>query len=279
MEQKTFESKIKPILLWMGTIVASVMAIAYVIVVFVLIEGFKAKTILNTSIFSLVTAVIGFCIMQMLKIQGQSFAKSSEENQKIIKQYSRKKTKDKKSHSLKYYWIKSGTSDLITKCLTLALTSVGMVYIMIEGNKDYSLLLLAGVNLLMFAGFGLISLVKAYDFYNESYVPYMLEKIEEAKIEEEREKAAEAKVDNCMEVAKTECVKERHDMDSVDSGNNILESGMDNSVVSIDDKSMVLDDNNINNNILGGTVHTSDSASISMDSNIKENINKEKEQC
>lgn len=210
MEQKTFENKIKPILLWMGTIVAAVMAIAYIIVVFVLIEGFKAKTILNTSIFSLVTAVIGFCIMQMLKVQGQSFAKSSEENQKIIKMYTRNKTKDKKSHSLKYYWLTSATSDLITKCLTLVLTSVGMIYIMIEGNKDYSLLLLAGVNLLMFAGFGLISLVKAYDFYNESYVPYMLEKIEEAE-NERKEKANKKEADkfiNCPTVSMDNAVKE-----------------------------------------------------------------------
>lgn len=229
MEQKTFENKIKPILLWMGTIVSAVMAIAYIIVVFVLIEGFKAKTILNTSIFSLVTAVIGFCIMQMLKIQGQSFAKSSEENQKIIKMYTRNKTKDKKSHSLKYYWLTSATSDLITKCLTLVLTSVGMIYIMIEGNKDYSLLLLAGVNLLMFAGFGLISLVKAYDFYNESYVPYMLEKIESA--------------------------------------------------ISLNSESVVLDNNNSSDSILGRTIYTSNCPTVSMDNAVKEIIQEEKEQC
>ena len=70
MNQSLFENKIKPILLWMGTIVSAIMAIAYIVVVFVLIEGFKVDTILNTTIFSIVTAIIGFCIMQMLKIQG-----------------------------------------------------------------------------------------------------------------------------------------------------------------------------------------------------------------
>ena len=184
MNQSIFENKIKPILLWMGTIVSAIMAIAYIVVVFVLIEGFKVDTILNTTIFSIVTAIIGFCIMQMLKIQGQSFAANIEENKKIYNKYVRSETKDKKAHSMKYYWIKSCIIDIITKCLTLAITSIGMVYIMIEGSKDYNLLLLAGVNLLMFAGFGLIGLTNSYDFYNDSYVPYMLEQI---KAREEQE--------------------------------------------------------------------------------------------
>lgn len=186
IKQETFESKIKPVLLWMGTIVASVMAIAYMIVVFVLIEGFKAESLLNTTIFSIITAVVGFCIMQMLKIQGQSFAANLEENLKISKQYNQTKTKDKKAKSMKYYWITSCLQDIIVKCLTLGLMSVGMVYIMIEGSKDYNLLMLAVVNLIMFAGFGLIALVKTYDFYNDSYVPYMLERIEETKKEQQQ---------------------------------------------------------------------------------------------
>lgn len=204
MKQEVFENKIKPALLWMGTIVACVMAVAYIVIVFVLIEGFKASTLLNTTLFSIVTAVIGFCIMQMLKIQGQSFAANLDENIKISKQYYGTKTKDKKSHSMTYYWIKSGLMDVLTRCLTLGLMSVGMIYIIIEGTKDYSLLFLAGVNLLMFAGFGLIGLVKTYDFYNDSFVPYMLEKIEEA-----RELEEEAK--RLMELAKEESNKQAND--------------------------------------------------------------------
>lgn len=174
-----FESKIKPLLTYIGTIIAIVMAIAYVIVVFVLIKGFKAETILNTSIFSFVTAVIGFCIMQMLKVQGKSFAESIEENKVVLKKFTRLKTKERKLHTMKYFWVTSGLSDVLSRCLTLGIMSVGMVYIMIEGSNDYSLLLLAMVNLLMFAGFGLLSMVAAYDFYNNEYVPYMLEKIKE----------------------------------------------------------------------------------------------------
>ena len=173
-----FEKHVKPILIWIGTIVSAIMAVAYIIVVFVLIQGFKVDTILNTTVFSLVTAIVGFCIMQMLKVQGQAFAANTEENKKLVKEYTKTfSIKNKKAHSMRYYWLKSGAVDILTKCLTLAITSIGMVYIMIEGSQDYNLLLLALVNLLMFAGFGLIGMVSTYDFYNESYVPYMLEQI------------------------------------------------------------------------------------------------------
>jgi hypothetical protein len=193
MEQTFFEKKLKPILLYMGTIVSVVMAIAYILVVFVLIEGFKVDKLLNTTIFSIITAAIGFCIMQMLKIQGQSFAKNLPANKDIIDKYSKREgEKERKYKSLKRYWITSAISDAVVKCLTLALTSIGMIYIMIEGSGDYSLLILAGVNLLMFAGFGLIALCKAYDFFNEEYVPYMLHEIDKCSKNEE-------KTDKCLQ--------------------------------------------------------------------------------
>lgn len=181
MDQNFFERKLKPILLYMGTIVSGIMGIAYIIVVFVLIEGFKAEKLLNTTVFSIITAAIGFCIMQMLKIQGQTFAKNLEKNKKIVNAYSKRKNANnpRKYKSMKHYWISSTIVDVSVKCLTLAITSIGMVYIMIEGSGDYSLLLLAVVNLLMFAGFGLISLCKAYDFYNEEYIPYMIHELGE----------------------------------------------------------------------------------------------------
>ena len=63
MEPSRFEKSIKPVLLWVGTIVASIMGVAYIIVAFVLIEGFKAKELLTTTVFAVVTAAVGFCIM------------------------------------------------------------------------------------------------------------------------------------------------------------------------------------------------------------------------
>lgn len=265
MEQHTFENKVKPVLLWMGTVVASIMAIAYIIVVFVLIEGFKAETILNTSLFSFVTAVIGFCIMQMLKIQGKAFAENIPENKEIQRQYTRNKTKDKKARSMRHFWVVSGLADVLTRCLTLGVMSVGMVYIMIEGNKDYSLLLLASVNLLMFAGFGLLSMVSAYDYYNNSYVPYMLEKINEVKDEE------------TMEMAKKEHIEQRNDSFCSDSGNNILEPGMGNSTIGTNTQPVVFYTDGGSRCVLGGTIHPGNRSTDSVYNVTEEIIQQNKE--
>ena len=183
IEKTTLEKKILPILNYVGIIGACIMVVAYIIAVFVLIRGFKAETLLQTSIFGCVNAATGFVIMQFLKIQGVSFAKMLPENEQIIKDYYQTKTKDKKVHSIKFFWTTSVIKDIIVKCLTLAATTVGLIYIVIQGSNDYNLLFLALVNLLMFVCFGFISLVNAYDFFNNNHVPYMKEQL--AKVNEE----------------------------------------------------------------------------------------------
>ena len=87
MNKNTFETKIKPVLSYVGIIGASFMCVAYVIVVFVLIRGFQATVIFNTLLFAAVNAIVGFIIMQFLKVQGISFAKLIPKNDEIIKEY------------------------------------------------------------------------------------------------------------------------------------------------------------------------------------------------
>ena len=183
IEKTTLEKKILPVLNYVGIIGAAIMTVAYIIAVFVLIRGFKAETLLQTTIFGCVNAATGFVIMQFLKIQGVSFAKMLPENQEILQRYYKTKTKDKKVHSIKFFWTTSVIKDIIVKCLTLAATTVGLIYIVIQGSNDYNLLFLAIVNLLMFVCFGFISLVNAYDFFNNNHVPYMVEQL--TKINEE----------------------------------------------------------------------------------------------
>ena len=184
IEKTTLEKKILPVLNYVGIIGAAIMTVAYIIAVFVLIRGFKAETLLQTTIFSCVNAATGFVIMQFLKIQGVSFAKMLPENEELIKRYYQTKTKDKKVHSITYFWTTSVIKDIIVKCLTLAGTTIGLIYIVIQGSNDYNLLFLAIVNLLMFVCFGFISLVNAYDFYNNNHVPYMKEQLEKAEQQE-----------------------------------------------------------------------------------------------
>lgn len=177
-KKSNFETKIKPVLGYVGLIGAIIMSIAYIIIVMVLIRGFVAEKLLQTTIFACVNAGVGFIIMQFLKVQGTSFAKMIPENKEIINRYYVTKTKDKKLHSIKYFWVTTVIKDVIIKCATLAATSIGLIYIVIVGSNDYNLLLLAVVNLLMFICFGFLSLVNAYDFFNQRHVPYMIDQLE-----------------------------------------------------------------------------------------------------
>lgn len=190
--RKSFlESKLLPILNYIGIIGAVIMAIAYIIIVFVLINGFKAEALLQTTIFACVNAAVGFIIMQFLKYQGVSFAKMLPENKDIIDRYYKTKTKDKKTHSITYFWTTSVIKDIIVKCLTLGASTIGIVYIVIQGSNDYNLLLMALVNLLMFVCFGFISLNNAYEFFNNKHVPYMIEQLSRTKVQEPQEEEKE----------------------------------------------------------------------------------------
>ena len=187
ISKSKFETKIKPVLGYVGMIGAIIMAIAYIIIVLVLIWGFKVEELLQTTVFACVNAAVGFIIMQFLKVQGVSFAKMLPENKEIIDKYYLTKTKDKKLRSINYFWTTTVIKDIIIKCATLGATTVGLVYIVIVGSNDYNLLLLAVVNLLMFICFGFLSLVNAYDFFNQRHVPYMIDQLEKANEKEKQD--------------------------------------------------------------------------------------------
>ena len=171
--------KILPVLNYVGAIGALIMSVAYIMIIFVLINGFKAEKVLQTTVFACVNAAVGFVIMQFLKYQGIIFAEMIPENKEILKQYYQSKTKDKKPHSMLYFWITTVAKDILIKSGTLAATTIGIIYIVIKGSNDHNLILLAFVNLLMFICFGFLSLVKAYKYVNNIYIEYVKEKIAE----------------------------------------------------------------------------------------------------
>lgn len=181
-----FEAKIKPILTYIGTIGAALMSVAYVILVCIMIFGFSAHNAVQTLIFAIINGIVGLMIMQMLKVQGQDFAKQLPENIPILEEYYNTKTKDKKFHSMKYFWIKTVITDTLSKGISIVVSTAGIIYIVIAGSDDYVLLLLAAVNLIMFACFGLLSLSKAYDFFNNQHMVYVKEQLRLYKEEQER---------------------------------------------------------------------------------------------
>ena len=172
------EKRLLNILRYVGIIGAAICSVAYIVVVLVLIQGFKAENTTQTVTFALVNAVVGFIILTFLKIQGESFAKNLPENKVISDVYYETQTKDKKYHSMKYFWITSTIKDIATKVLSVFASTFGIIYIVIIGSNDWNLLLLALVNLLLFISFGLLGLEKSYEFYNTRMVPYMQHQLE-----------------------------------------------------------------------------------------------------
>lgn len=172
------EKRLINILKYVGIIGATICSVAYIVVVLVLIQGFKVESNTQTITFALVNAVVGFIILTFLKIQGESFAKSLPENKAISDAYYESETRDKKYHSMKYFWITSTIKDILTKVLGVFASTFGIIYIVIIGSNDWNLLLLALVNLLLFISFGLLGLEKSYEFYNTRMVPYMQHQLE-----------------------------------------------------------------------------------------------------
>lgn len=172
------EKRLLNILKYVGIIGATICSVAYIVVVLVLIQGFKVESNTQTITFALVNAVVGFIILTFLKIQGESFAKSLPENKAISDAYYEAQTRDKKYHSMKYFWITSTIKDILTKVLGVFLSTFGIIYIVIVGSNDWNLMLLALVNLLLFISFGLLGLEKSYDFYNTRMIPYMQHQLE-----------------------------------------------------------------------------------------------------
>ena len=185
IKKSLFENKIKPSLQYIGAIGAVITGIAYLILICVMIFGFKAQSVTQTLTFAIANGIAGLIIMQFMKIQGISFAKNLAENIPILEKYNRTKTKDKKTHSIKYYWITSLIKDILVKALSIVLFTASIIYIVIEGSGNYALLAMAVVNLLMFICFGMLSLVSSYDFFNERHIPYVIEKLEEINLEKE----------------------------------------------------------------------------------------------
>lgn len=177
MNNKTFEEKIKPVLTYVGAIGAVLTSVAYIILIIVLIRGFQYKQTTQALVFALINAGVGLIVANFLKYQGISFAKNLPDNQQTVKDYYSLKTKDKKNHGLTFFWITTVIKDVLMKGVTVVATTFGLIYIVIIGSDDWSLMFLAIVNLILFICFGLLALNGAYDYYNNTYVNYMKEKI------------------------------------------------------------------------------------------------------
>lgn len=251
IKKSFFEKKIKPCILYIGAVGALFTTLAYIVIILIMIFGFKATSLSQTIIFSIVNAVVGLLIMQLLKIQGMDFAKNESQNETILKKYNTTRVKKKTTHSLGWYWFFSSIKDILIKGLGIMVSTGGLIYIVVIGSQDYNLLLLALVNILMFICFGLLALVNAYDFFNEKYIPYLVEKLEEA---DQNDKKEDKEI---VAMVETEHNKQRDIDTSTYCRDNLLESSVGTSNTSNSSESVVLDNSNECDTVLGRTIYTS----------------------
>lgn len=177
MNNDFFKSKLKPLLNYIGFFGAILSSIAYIILIFTLIRGFQFQLIKQVVTFAIINAIVGIIICNFLRVQGVQFGKM--ENKEIVKKYYNTDTKDKKPHSMVYFWIKHILLDFLFKGISVTILTTGLIYIVIVGNQDYNMLWLALVNLIMFICFGFLAMNSAYEYFNNSFIPYMNEKIKE----------------------------------------------------------------------------------------------------
>lgn len=192
--KKEFNQKIKAKLLYSGAFGAGISVIAYIIITFVIVNGFTTALELSQQIlFSILGAVAGLSITISLRLQGITFAKKEEDSIKIMQAYYKvlNKTKTKKKlHTINHFMAISTIRDILIKGLTVAIYTWFILYIFIEGNGNTGLIWLAIANSFMFVGFGLIALSSAYDKYIDEHLP-VIEELTAKMIAEETEKNKE----------------------------------------------------------------------------------------
>ena len=129
--------KIKNILLYTGVIGALISAIAYVVLTIVIVMGFETEMDSNKQLlFSIIGALDGLLITNLLRSQGVSLAKQEPQNKAVMDEYNKLINKNKKVKSLKqihYYFVKNFIMDIFSKAATIGATSYFMLYIFMDG--------------------------------------------------------------------------------------------------------------------------------------------------
>ena len=167
-----------------GFILAGVAGVAYLILLYIIIAGFEVS-IGSTEllIFLALGAIDGVLISLSMRIQGLDFAKSEKTSKEVLEEYNELITEDKEKFLMPLwaFMIINTIKDIIFKGGTVMFTLYFSITIMIEGIGDFKYFWLGAVNVIMYLGFGFLSLAKSYDHYLEVQIPLIKQKIKELK--------------------------------------------------------------------------------------------------
>lgn len=176
-EKKTFD--FRKLFSYIGFFGALASALVYLIIVYIMVNGFK-ENIQNDKmiIFSLLGGAFGVVISIFLRQQGIEFAKQTPEAIKVLNSF-KKETKIKR-RSISRFMIISIIKDLFTKVASIAISTMFVLNVFIEGMQDDKYFGLAIANVILFISLGFLGLVKTYDVYLEEHIPYLEQKIKDA---------------------------------------------------------------------------------------------------
>ena len=181
--------KWKDFLTYTGIVMAVISSIVYLIVVFILINGFEVDYSKEEIIsFLLLGAATGVMINIAMRIQGLDLARLTPKAKEVQAKLNDLTAKSK-TVNLKPLWamhLINTIRDIIFKGGTITLTMYYAISISYKGLGEQKYMLLAFANVFMYLGLSLITMNKAYDYYIDKNIPYMEKQI--FKLEEERRK-------------------------------------------------------------------------------------------
>ena len=188
--KKEFYEKIKNALTYTGVILAVVAAIAYLILVYVIIYGFSVDYSQDQLIgFIALGAVVGILMNIAMRIQGIDFAKLTPVAKKTLKELTDSigKSDEVKMRPMWVMFTNSIIKDIVIKGGVIGFSLYYTIDISYSGLGEEKYFLLALANIVLYFGLGLISMSKAYDYYLESHIPYMKQKIKRLELEKKEE--------------------------------------------------------------------------------------------
>lgn len=179
--------KLKNTLVWMGSVLAGVAGIVYFILTVIMIMGIHTSMDPQQRLlFTILGAVSGFLINMSLTTQGIQLAQ--KENKKLLDEYNSLLFKKKKKlnffDTIEWYMIRKTVTTLIFKAGSVGVSTYLIIYIFFDGNGDFSLIFIALSNIIMFTGFGLLSMSKSYEHYNNKHIVILRERITRLKDKE-----------------------------------------------------------------------------------------------
>ena len=181
--------KVKNIMKYTAIFGSIISAIAYLMITYVIVVGFESAVDQQKQIlFAILGSSIGLIITFLLRTQGITFAQKEDESVKTMQEYHEllnEKKSIKEMHLIGHFMKIQTIKDIFSKGISIAGSTFLIMYIFMEGNGDFSLFVLAGSNIMMFTGFGLIALSKAYDKYIDEHIPVIKAIIKKLKEKED----------------------------------------------------------------------------------------------